>query len=379
MGMFSAKWRLLKKELKGAMKSASKLADLSENERRMVADIRMATSQANLNNVTRTQAYFAFFKKNPEIHWALLAHLVSRNAGWNMTDLKGEYLPKLLTSKEQTDFFIFLERGNWLIFQDAYPQLLLYEKSRQCGRPLFQLLDALNISKFMRPFWERFWVNGESEELTEALIINEQHYIERRVVHNHQYMETVMDKILFKFQDSLNFNHILFPYNTSAQQKTKIIGGTVHHFSAVDERVFLGRSLYELLFSVNSRLEEIIQWASEHPHSGSRKDFWPQLFNDIDETAPGRVHEMAESPCKRQHKGPKVYSPPLTLAWEDWSHKEAEPGDWFKHVGVLHLMKRKVNQLSGDIEPIYCKTIEEVEMATTAKHTFSRHEKSAPD
>ena len=40
-----------------------------------------------------------FFRKYPEIKWALLAGLVSRNAGWNMCDLEGEWLPHILTKR----------------------------------------------------------------------------------------------------------------------------------------------------------------------------------------------------------------------------------------------------------------------------------------
>ncbi|SEH62905.1 Protein of unknown function [Halobacillus karajensis] len=366
--MFSSKWRYLKKELKASLKAETE--DLSNDERMLVYEIRRLTQQENRNNITRTMAYLNYFEKHPEVHWALLAHLVSRNAGWNMTDLKGEYFPKLLTEKEAEDFFLFLERGNWLIFQDAFPQLLLYDASLKSGRSLFHLLDELNVSRFMRPFWERFWKNGHSEELTKALIINEQHYIEERVVKNPAYMETMMDKVMFKLQDVLAMNHILFPYVTSIQQKTKIVGGTVHHFSAVDERIYLGRSLYGLLYGVRSRLNQIINWCSSHAHTGSRKDFWPQLFNNVNETRPGQIHEMAVNPCSRQQKGPKIYSPRLENAWEDWPHRDAEEGDWFSNVHVLHLMKAGMKEFRGDIEPIYCRTLEEIELASQAKNTL---------
>jgi hypothetical protein len=35
--------------------------------------------------------------------------MVSRNAGWNMTDLKGEWLPQLLSQREEGLFSIFRE------------------------------------------------------------------------------------------------------------------------------------------------------------------------------------------------------------------------------------------------------------------------------
>ncbi|GEN52178.1 DUF2515 family protein [Halobacillus faecis] len=375
--MFSSKWRMLKKDLKAALKSPP--SPLTTEEEALVKEIRRITQEKNRNNVTRTMAYLHFFEKHPEVHWALLAHLVSRNAGWNMTDLKGEYLPKLLTGKEATDFFVFLERGNWLIFQDAYPQLLLYDASLKHCRPLYHLLDALNVSKFMKPFWERFWKNGNSEELTKALIVNEQHYIEDRVIRNHLYMATVMDKVMFKLQDVLSMNHILFPYVTPLQQKIKLVGGTVHHFSAVNERILLGRSLYELLYGVRSRLDQIVQWCSAHTHTGSRKDYWPQLFNDVNETPPGHVHEMTVSPCRRKQNGPKIYSPKLNIVWEDWVHSEAETGDWFKNASVLDIMKKNAKEYDGDIELVYCRTLEEIEFASQAKQTFFHKTEGQPE
>ncbi|WCK52537.1 DUF2515 family protein [Aneurinibacillus sp. Ricciae_BoGa-3] len=87
----------------------------------------------NVNNITRTISYYDFYCRHPEIHWAFLGHMVSRNGGWNMTDLKGELLSRLLTEQEQKHFFHFLERGNWLIFQDVFPQFLLYEESLKRG------------------------------------------------------------------------------------------------------------------------------------------------------------------------------------------------------------------------------------------------------
>ena len=126
----------VKKELKKKMKKKSSglLPRLSENDKQCIHLIREQTRQLNQNNVTRTQAYFQFYLQHPEIHWALLGHMVSRNVGWNMTDLKGELLTKLLPERDQKAFFSFLERGSWLIFQDVFPQFLVYDLSVR-GRP----------------------------------------------------------------------------------------------------------------------------------------------------------------------------------------------------------------------------------------------------
>ncbi|WP_337192705.1 MULTISPECIES: DUF2515 family protein [Halobacillus] len=356
---------VLKKQLKNALKPGD-TPPIHKEEERMLEDIKNKTKKANRNNVTRTKAYMDFFLIHPEIHWALLAHLVSRNAGWNMTDLKGSYLPKLLTAKEAVDFYVFLERGNWLIFQDAYPQLLLYEYSRKQGAPLWHLLPFLHVSAFMRPFWERFWESGRSEEITKALIVNEQHYIENRVLNNSLYMQTVMDKMMFKLQELLSMNHILFPYLTPVQKRIKLTGGTVHHFTSVNKRVSLGRSLYDLLYSIESRLESIILWAESRPHTGSRADYWPELFFMEGD---GSTPVPSPSPCRGFGRN-KLFSPALSMAWDDWVHPSAEEGDWFTDCHVLRLLKKKPEKFSGDIEGPCCRSLEEIQAAIQAKQTF---------
>ena len=62
---------------------------LTKEEQLIINKIKIQTEQLNKNNVTRTRAYYQFYIQYPEIHWALLGHMVSRNGGWNMTDLKG--------------------------------------------------------------------------------------------------------------------------------------------------------------------------------------------------------------------------------------------------------------------------------------------------
>ncbi|UTW69707.1 DUF2515 family protein [Anaerobacillus sp. HL2] len=51
-----------------------------------------------------------------------------------------KYLKGLLPKKYPEVLFLTYERANWLIFSDAYPQLLLYEKSKQLQKPCFHLL-----------------------------------------------------------------------------------------------------------------------------------------------------------------------------------------------------------------------------------------------
>ena len=151
-------------------------------ERALIYRIQHETEQANRNNVTRTEAYRAIYFRCPELHWALLAHVVSRNGGWNMTDLKGELIPRLISEQQRGMIFEMLERANALIFHDAYPQLLLYEAGKKAGRDWSSLLPAFGVSRFMMPVWSKFRQRGESALLTTALIVNEQNFIEGRIV-----------------------------------------------------------------------------------------------------------------------------------------------------------------------------------------------------
>ena len=66
--------------------------ELTSWDLKLLKKIKDETILFNKNNVTRTKAYLDFYIRHPEIHWVFLAHMVSRNAGWNMTDLKGGFL-----------------------------------------------------------------------------------------------------------------------------------------------------------------------------------------------------------------------------------------------------------------------------------------------
>lgn len=100
-------------DVKNELKQKSKLTHsgtmykLTKEEQIIINNIKMQTEQLNKNNVTRTRAYYQFYVQYPEIHWALLGHMVSRNGGWNMTDLKGDLYTKILSEKEQITFFLF--------------------------------------------------------------------------------------------------------------------------------------------------------------------------------------------------------------------------------------------------------------------------------
>lgn len=327
--------------------------------------IKRKTKELNLNNVTRTNAYLDFYRIHPEIHWTFLGHMVSRNGGWNMTDLKGDLISRLLDKQAKQEFFSFLERGNWLIFQDAFPQFLLYEESLKRKYSLFHLLPLLGISMFMETIWNDFWKREDKYTLTIALIINEQSYLEKNVMNSVYFKQKVFDTFEFKLQELLSFNQILFP--NQRNDKTFLLGQTVNQFDSLHERIMLGKRLYTLLFSNKQILNETEKWALTNSHTGSRKDYWPHLFNDVKEYAPGNFYIRRLKNCQIRKGEARLYSPRLEFAWKNVEHQAAEEGDWYGDWRVIDYLIEDKKNINGEITHEYCETLEQLELATIAK------------
>ena len=343
--------------------------DLTKGDQQLLQLIRLRTKQLNVNNVTRTKAYLDFYIFRPEIHWAFLGHMVSRNGGWNMTDLKGEFLSRLMNEQSKKDFFSFLERGNWLIFQDAYPQFLLYEESLFQGRNLFYLLPYLNVSTFMEVVWNHFWKESNSSLLAIALIINEQSYLESRIVQNSLYKKKVFRTFEFVLQDLFSFNQILFPFTDNGNEagKAYLTGLTLHHFGSLHERIMLGKELYQLLFHEADLLKKVYRWATTHPHTGSRKDYWPDVFNDVHEGIPGLPFTRRLKSCQLREGALRLYSPRLEYAWGNVNQPSAELGDWFEHWRIINYLLKEKGPVNGRVGREYCETLENLERAAIAK------------
>ncbi|MGJ7912765.1 DUF2515 family protein [Neobacillus sp. LXY-1] len=339
---------------------------LTIHDRKLLEKIRNQTKELNLNNVTRTKAYLEFYLKHPEIQWAFLGHMVSRNGGYNMTDLKGELLSRLMSIRDRNKFFSFLERGNWLIFQDVYPQFLVYEESLRQHKPLFYLLSYLNVSTFMESIWNHFWKEKDRYIHCIALVINEQSYLEKRVVQNSVYQKDVLNKFEFYLQDWLSFNHILFPHGEG-----DLKGQTLHQFESVNERILLGKRLYTILFKDQAFLKRAVEWAKGHPHTGSRKDYWPHIFNHVHEGIPGLSYPLRLKSCQLRKGARRFYSPTLENAWKNVSQPEAEQGDWFEDWRVVDYLIEDDEMINGEIKNEYCKTLERLEIAAVAKKTIN--------
>ncbi|PFA70071.1 hypothetical protein CN378_01840 [Bacillus sp. AFS015802] len=232
-----------------------------------INDVNQLVKRYNADNVSRTNAYQAFFLLHPEIKWSFLAAMVSRNAGWNMTDLKGDIFSKLLSPETCEILFMTYERANWSIFQDAFPQLLLYHYSTIYKKKMFHLFKDFHISSFMEEEWNRFWEEGDERRLAQSLIINEQHLIQGPVIEQDLYKRKVFGTVLFFIEDHLHFSSVLFP-----TLHGELYGASVHGFRDVGNRIKLGNTLFEILFHPEYH-RFFLEYAQNVEHTGSRSDY----------------------------------------------------------------------------------------------------------
>ncbi|WP_153122538.1 DUF2515 domain-containing protein [Peribacillus tepidiphilus] len=249
------------------------MAILQKNEEALLIAIKKSTEKGNKDNISRTKAYEKYFGTYPEIKWAFLAGMVSRNAGYNMCDLEGYWYPKVLSKSFRRTLFLTYERANWLIFSDAYPQLLLYHYSTISGKPLFHLAKYLNISSFIIGEWMRFWKKRDEKRLIISLIINEQHVIQRPVIENTFYNRKVFRSLVFNFQDFMHFSSVLFP-----TRKGQLFGSSVSNFRKVDVRIELGKRLSEILFTPEL-FPAFYDFAQNTEPTGSRYDYEQYFAN----------------------------------------------------------------------------------------------------
>jgi hypothetical protein len=236
-------------------------------EQTIIRQIQSETDKKNIDNISRTAAYLTYFKKNPDIIWSFLASMVSRNGGWNMCDLAGSIFPHLLAAETRKQLFLTYERANWLIFQDVYPQLLVYQYSTKINRPMFHLLPYFNVSSFIQKEWQRYWKENDKDRLTTALIINEQNVIQTPVIDHPVYKKKVFRSLIFSFQDWLHFSCVLFPTCGG-----EVYGASVNGFKSLSKRINLGKRLAEILF--HPRLfPYFFEFAEKTQHTGSRYDY----------------------------------------------------------------------------------------------------------
>lgn len=355
------------------------LTAYTERERALIHRIHHETEVANRNNVTRTEAYRAVYYRCPELQWALLAHLVSRNGGWNMTDLQGDLLPELLDEETRRHMFILLERINALIFHDAYPQLLLYEASRKEGRDLSRMLPCFGVSRFMLPVWSQFWQRQDSVLLTTALIVNEQHVIEKPLVQSEYFKAHVLKKASFLLQIPLQTNTVVLPYGSplDAGGEMMLAGLVLERFSELSERIEFGKRLYAILIGVPEVMKGVMAFVRGVHHTGSRADYAPHLFTRERSSGQGEAsfQERLEG-CSLLDGANKLLSPELSAAWEDMPFEPPAREDWFEHIDAVRTYFAALPL--PDIFEItfeHCMALNKLELAVQAKRRFGSHTK----
>jgi hypothetical protein len=297
---------------------------LSEEEKKSMSQILIETNKNNIDNISRTTAYFTYFKKNPDITWAFLASMVSRNGGWNMCDLEGSIFPHLLEMKTRKQLFLTYERANWLIFQDVFPQLLIYQYSMEKKRPMFHLLPHFHVSSFIQKEWIRYWKTRDRNRLMTALIINEQNVIQTPVIEHPVYRSKVFHSMIFSFQDWLHFSCVLFPTCGG-----ELYGASVNGFRSLSKRINLGKRLANILFQPRL-FPYFYEFAESTPHTGSRFDY-EQYFIKLYPTKRDSPFLRTTFPVIEHH----------IHLYEDWSIKRVVSPLWLHfpahHRHPIHL------------------------------------------
>lgn len=316
----------------------------TDEEKTIVYNIKRKIEMANMDNISRTQSYQEYYVRNSEIRWAFLASMVSRNAGWNMTDLKGRYYATVLPQTVKKHLFLTYEEANWIIFLDAFPQLLLYEESKRRQVPLFYLLQYFNVSIFMEKEWIYFWEKKDINRLMTALIINEQNKIQKPVIENAYFKKHVFHTALFKLQEMLHISAVIFP-----TVEGRMYGFSVYQFETLQKRIELGQKLAELLFHPNYK-SLFHRFALQTIHTGSRADYEYYVRG-------------ARKSC----------TPALREVYPVVAHKEISMRDWFcrdKEINELFLLEEYKGEV--DITEWYKRKREQIYVASIVNRFVKR-------
>jgi len=290
--------------------------------------IKQQTADHNENNIKRTKAYLSFYNRFPEIKWSLLASFVSRNAGWNMTDLQSETYQNILNEDKRHALYLTYESINWYIFQDAYPQLLIYQLSREKKTPLFFLLKHFHVSRFMENEWYQYYLNGNQKRLLYAQIINEQNVIEQPIIHHSPYRTKVFHSFPFLIQDKPPYNAVILP-----TENGKLYGVDVMHFLNVSRRIKTGKKIANILF-YPYLYPQFISFAKNVPITGSREEYEQYMS----------VKTARTKPFYQNYRNTKHR---MTDYHGDWSTEVNIKKKWWKDVSL-----KKIKRID---EPFYTK------------------------
>jgi hypothetical protein len=227
----------------------------------------------NRDNVARTESYLTLYAWTrahpPELPWLLMAHLVSRNAGYAMTDLRvalAEPRTPALYRELGRNLFQLLERANFLIFWDAWHHVLEHLQGRA------HALTPPRTAAFMCAAWRRYEAQAHRQRrvapaleaaLVYDLVENEQTLIEQRVVHHPRFGG---GRLAIGLAEVLGRERGLrFPETTARIH--------VGWFASLARRIATGQRIYDEVVSDDRLRGRMFAWCERHPHTGSRSDY----------------------------------------------------------------------------------------------------------
>ncbi len=253
----------------------------------------------NVDNVARTDSYLELYAHTRgaghELPWLFMAHMVSRNAGYLMSDLartltdaRTPRTPSVVQVIETV--MALLERANYLIFHDAWFHVL--------GHLLGRTAEAGRTPAFMRAAWLRYEhaaVRAIDRALERALVMdlvhNEQHFIERRVVHHPRFAAGLATIEMIEREGREKPIHFpIGPAPNSPNSEIRVGG-----FADLTRRITTGARIFDEVLADRGRRDALYVWARSHPHTGSRMVYGGKPGPTVREAWPvARVRALAE-------------------------------------------------------------------------------------
>jgi hypothetical protein len=313
------------------------VAAWDEDGPRIRREILAVREAHNDTNPQRTDYYDRYWTANPEIPWSLLANLVSRNAGYQMSDL-ARFSAKLAVAGSLTvilpipgtillglaqikALWAFLELGNFLIFRDVCPALEGWVHAKRRPEHTDRIFDMLLEPEFdLDPFaveqWKSFARLGDGRTQADiqkhcfALIANEQNQIEDRLVRGvGSYLGELASttSVLVRLYGALGLTRLGFPLGSPAADATadKLAIYQVGDFISLDARINTGRDLFVGLLDTATRRDRVHAWVrANRLHSGSRADYNEPYYSthrislSDRPTIPGVIDETYSPPLK---------------------------------------------------------------------------------
>lgn len=217
----------------------------------------------NRDNIARTESYLELYEwtrnHREELPWLLMAHLVSRNAGYLMSDiahhLEGKAGADPALAAVMRTVFVLLERANWLIFHDAWHHVLHYLMGRN-GE-----LSSPRTPRFVIEAYARHAAAPCERRLALDLVHNEQNLIERRAVHH---PELIAGTGMIELMESSGREA---PLHLPVEGAPAI---TVGRFANLHRRIETGRRIFDEVLAERDKREALFLWAKANPHTGSR-------------------------------------------------------------------------------------------------------------